>query len=70
MHNTMKLESPTSLVAVHARKFATVREIVTRPGNMSMNADADRQTMLHCALDGWCASVNNAERRTLYCYIL
>lgn len=51
MHNTMKLESPTSLVAVHARKSATVREIVTRPGNMSMNADADRQTMLHCALD-------------------
>lgn len=52
MHNAMKLESPTSLVAVHARKSATVREIVTRPGNMSMNADVDRQTMLHCALDG------------------
>lgn len=52
MHNTMKLESPTSLVAVHARKSATVREIVTRPGNMSMNADADRQTMLHCAPRG------------------
>lgn len=47
VHNTMKLESPTSLVAVHARKSATVREIVTRR-NMSMNADADRQTMLDC----------------------
>jgi len=52
MHNTMKLKSPTSLVAMHARKFATVREIITRLGNTSMNADADRQTMLHCTRDG------------------
>ena len=52
MHNTMKLESPTSLVAMHARKFATVREIITRLGNTSMNVDADRQTMLHCTRDG------------------
>jgi len=65
--HAMRLKRPTSLIAVHARKSAMVREIVNATGNTWMNADADRQTMLDRALLD--ARVNNAERRAIRCWL-